>query len=378
MSHAIPDTTSDADDVVADLREAREERDSAEAAVEEYGADALETLREHYEDARRLLRTYEGSATGSGDFQAYIEFESEVADLVESVDDDLPAADAFEAYDDALDKRRVTEDDFERARDALDPVAERVELLDEREDAREAYQQARRAAREVRDDLDAEVSRLERVARLAEADPDAPVADLREPIEAYDTAARAAVEDRLGAWPARDVLDWLDSLTAFPLVDAPRVPPDLLTYVREHDAGAESVTDLLDYADQSVSKLDHYVADPAALKRVVGANRSFLRRIDGDFLTLGWPPDPADVLRYRADELVSALDRLGADDAVARLRDVQAFARRERYATLREAAVARDELTQEERQRVAAGDVEADLKAAREARERVAEALDEY
>ncbi|QLC33246.1 hypothetical protein EFA46_003150 [Halarchaeum sp. CBA1220] len=368
----------DAEAAIDRLRAARAERDAAEDAVEEYGERALERLREHHEAALRLLRTYEGSATGSGDFQAYIEFESEVADLVESVDDDLPRADAFDDYDDVLDQRRVTESDFERARDALEPVADLVARLDEREAARDAYRTARKDARDARDALADEIERLERVARLADADPDAPVAELREPVEAYDTAARAAVEDRLGAWPARDVLEWLDSLGAFPLVDAPRVPPELLAYVREHDAGTKPVDDLLDHADESVSKLEHYVAEPTELKRVVGANRSYLRRLDGGFLTLGWPPDPADVLRYRADELVSALDRIDADGAIARLREVQALARRERYATLREAAVAREELSDAERERVAAGTVADDLAAARAARDDVEDALDAY
>lgn len=368
---------SDAFDAVAGLREARERLADAEAAVAEHGREELEALRDARDDALRLLRSYEDSATGSGDFEAFVEFEGKVADLVADVDDDLPRAEAFEAYDDALDKRRVTEADFERARDALDPVADLVARLDELADARDAVGSAERAARERRAELSEEIERLERVERLADADLDAPVGDLRGPVEAYDEAARAAVADALSHRPARDVLGWLDSLTAFPLVDAPRVPPDLSAYVRDADAGEEPVETLVEYADESVSKLEHYVADPAALKRVVGANRSTLMALDGGFLELEWPPAPADVLRYRADELVSALDRIDAADAVTHLREVRALARDERYERLRNAALAREELTETERERVRSGAVADALAAARDERERIADALSE-
>jgi len=371
------DDPADVSGLLARLRDARERRIDAEAAVDEYGADTLERLRERRREALRLLDRYEDSATGSGDFQSYIEFEGKVAELVDDVDDDLPRADAFDAYDDALDKRRVTESDFERARDALAPVTDLVDRLDEREAARDAYRGVRYDAEDRLDALDDEIARLERVARLADADIDAPVDDLRDPVEAYDTAARTAVEDALTERPARDVLGWLDALTAFPLVDAPAVPTDLLAYVREHDAGDEPVPTLLDYGDESLSKLEHYVDDPAALKRVVGANQSFLQRLDGDFLTLGWAPDPPDVLRYRADELVSALARLDADTAIDRLRTVSALARTERYERLREAALARAELDDAERERVANGTVAAALEDARDARERLAAALED-
>ncbi|MBP2250248.1 hypothetical protein J2754_000545 [Halarchaeum solikamskense] len=377
MAGATSDDPADVSGLLARLRDARERRTDAEAAVDEYGTDTLERLREHRADALALLRRYEDSATGSGDFQSYIEFEGKVAELVERVDDDLPRADAFDDYDDALDKRRVTESDFERARDALDPVTDLTDRLDEREAARDAYRAVRYDAEDRLDALDDEIARLERVARLADADLDAPVADLRDPVEAYDTAARTAVEDALAQRSARDVLGWLDALTAFPLVDAPTVPPALLTYVREHDAGDEPVPTLLDHGDESLSKLEHYVDDPAALKRVVGANRSFLQRLDGGFLTLGWPPDPADVLRYRANELVSALARLDADTAIDRLRTVTALARTERYERLREAALARAELDDAERERVANGTVAAALEDARDARERLAAALED-
>jgi len=362
-------------DVVADLREARANLEEADAAVAEYGASVLERLREARADAVRLLGRYEGSATGTGDFEAYVEFQGLVADLVDDVDDDLPRSEAFERYDDVLDQRRLSSADFQRAREALEPVAELASLLDEREAARESHGRARRAAEARRDALDAEIERLERVSRLADADPDVSVADLRDPVTAYDEAATAAVAEALTTRPARDVLDWLDRLDAFPLVDAPRVPPGLLSYVREHEAGEESVDTLLEYAGESISKLGHYVDEPATLKRVVGSNRSFLRRLDGEFLTLGWPPERAAVLRYHASELVSALNRIDADDAVARLREVRAFARSSRYERLRAAAVARVELTEEERTRVANGGVEGDLRDARTERERIDEAL---
>jgi hypothetical protein len=176
---------------------------------------------------------------------------------------------------------------------------------------------------------------------------------------------------------ARDVVRFLDDMEAYPLVEFEPVPRDVVEYVEDHPPGEEPIATILDYADYSRSKLDHYVAEPATLKRVVGGRRTYLSRLDGEPLTVDWPPPDAGTLRYRCRELVSVVGRF-APDLVADVRAVRALADREDYDRLRESAQATAELGAEERRRLESGDVSRELASARERRERLADALEEH
>ena len=362
-------------DAVDQLERAEREREQARDRVEDVGADRLRTCRDAYRDLTRLLEDYDGRATGSGDFQAYTQFEGAVATVVGNLDEDIPEYDTFEAVDDHLQQRRLSESDFEQAREMLAPVADLVDRLDDLEDAREAYVQARRDARRRLGELDDRIAELERLERLGAADLDAPVEQLREPIEAYDEAVREAFETVRSDVSARAVLDLIERADAFPLVEFRSPPAELLTYVHDHEAGAEPLPTLLEYADYSGSKLDHYVEDPAALRSAVATRRTYLRNIDADPLTVGWPPPPAAELPWLCREYRSVVARFADESVVARLRAVRALAWREDYERLRESALARSELTDEERERVASGAVEDELAAARAEREAIEEAL---
>lgn len=364
--------------VVADLRDAHEARREAADAVAEVGEDTAERVADAVDRAETLLDKYESSATGTGDFQSFVSFQGDVDDLLDDLPEDFPAREAFEAYDDRLDKRRLSESDFERARDALSPARDYRRRLRERADARERH---REAVGDVRDRLEAVESRisdLDRLQELGEADLDAPVDDLRDPIEAYDDAVREEFDAFRSNAPARAVLEFADTAARYPLVGVRDPPDDLLAYVRAADAGTDTVDDLLEYADYSRSKLDHYVDQPRRLKRVVAGNRTYLDRLDAEPLTVDWPPRPADELRYRARELVSVVARFADDDVVAHARDVRDLALRDDYARLRRAAVARTELSAEERDRLESGAVAEELDDFREERATLEDALDEY
>ncbi|WP_324756042.1 DUF7118 family protein [Haloarcula sp. GH36] len=360
---------------VDQLEQTDRERERARERVEEIGADRLRTCRDAYRDLTRLLEDYDGRATGSGDFQAYTQFEGAVATVVGNLDEDIPEYDTFEAVDDHLQQRRLSESDFEQAREMLAPVSDLVDRLDELESAREAYVQARREARRHLGELDERIEELERLERLGDADLDAPVERIRDPIRAYDEAVREGFTAFRTDAPARAVLDLIERTEAFPLVEFRSPPAELLRYVREHEAGTEPLPTLLEYAGYSGSKLDHYVEDPSALRSAVATRRTYLRGIDAEPLTVGWPPPPATELPWLCREYRSVVARFADDSVVARLREVRRLAEREDYQRLRESALARSELTDEERERIASGAVERDLAAARDERTAIEETL---
>ena len=377
MSTSSADPDTEGEGPVAALAEAADRLDDAEAAVAEFGEGELRALADAHEEFTGLLDRYEEPATGDGDFQQFIEFQEKIADFVERLDDDLLLYEVFEDCDEYLQQRRLTEGDFAHVREQLEPVADLAARLEERAAAGEAYEAARTRVRTRRRELADRIAELERLRELGEADLDAPVERIREPVGAYNERVREAFASFREEAPARELLEAVAAFAARPLVPYETPPEDLHDYVRESEAGTEPVGQLLEYADYSKSKLSHYVADPEALKRAVSTRRTYLRRLDAGPLTVDWPPPEAGVLRYRCRELTGAVDRL-APEAVEALRRVRALPQETDYERLRTAAVAREELSAEERERLTSGAVQAELERAREQRVRLGEALADY
>ncbi|EMA43914.1 hypothetical protein C448_09210 [Halococcus morrhuae DSM 1307] len=366
------------DDLAEELAAAHESCEAIDAEIAEHGEAELETLADAHDRATTLLDSYEERATGTGDFEAFIEFQESFDELVDSLDEELALRSAFEDANDRFDKRRLSASDFAAAREALAPVAERVELLDKRARRSERYREARRHAVVRRDDLGGEIAELERLASLSDVDLDAPIDDLREPIENYNERVGAAFRQFRSEASARDVLKFVERTEQYPLVEFRSPPDDLREYVETSLVGTESLTQLVDYADYSPSKLAHYVDDPERLRKNVAIHRSYLDGLDATALEIGWPPPPALDCRFLLNELVSIVGRFAPDDVVKTLHELRAFTREERYGRLQRAATAREELTENERERLAAGTVEDELTSAKTDRERIVAALSSH
>jgi hypothetical protein len=163
------------------------------------------------------------------------------------------------------------------------------------------------------------------------------------------------------------------------------------------------LAELVEYADYSPSKLEHYVDDPGALRTSVAVHQTYLDRLDAAAFCVGWPPAEAATLRARLDEVAPFVRRLesaltdddsgddessnaATDDAgdaadataiEAARRRLARFTRRDNYERLREVAVAEAELTDDEYDRVANGAVDDDLAAVTDAISEIEAALDE-
>ncbi|MFC6837196.1 DUF7118 family protein [Halomarina ordinaria] len=362
-------------DPVADLTAAAEALSATRERVAEVGTDRLETVADAHGDLLALLDRHEEDATGYGEFGKYIEFQEALAERLDALPEDVPASDAFDAADEALQKRTLSASDFDHARTALAPAAEYADLAEEWAATRERYRDARRAVIREKRAAEDRVADLERLRRLAAADPDAPVEVLHDPVAAYDDAVRTAFERFTDEASARAVLAFVERTRAYPLVPFDPPPERLRAFVADAPVGEEPLDTLLAYADYSTSKLDHYVADPRELKAAVSTNRTYLDRLDATPLTVGWPPPSAATLRWRTRELVPVVARFADADVVARLRAVRSLTRREDYGSLRESAVARSELTDADRERLADVDVEHALAQERAERDRLADAL---
>ena len=360
---------------VEDLRSARERLAAVESEIESVGEAAVIDAADAYRKATQLLDRYEGSATGTGDFQAYVEFQDKFLGLVEERDD-TPASEAFSAAGERLDQRRLSESDFDRARDDLEPAAEYVDLLDRREDAEEAVAKARRDARLCRRDLDEEIDERAEWLAVGEADLDAPVAELTDPIETYNDAVLDEFDEFYASASIAAVVDFLDRAESFPLVEFRSPPRDLREFAAESPDADEPIPTLLEYADYTGSKLDHYAEDPGLLQTTVAVHRTYLERLSGEPLTVSLPPPPPEELRFRARELVSLLGRFADEETVAQVRTVRDLTRRDDYRTLRRATRAHQELDADELAAVQSGAAAAELERLRDARDRLVTALD--
>jgi len=355
-STADSDPVAEAGEAAARLRERYDELRRLEDRIADLGRERVEAAADTYRRAHRVLDQYEEDAVGSGDFEAYVRFEGEFANAVD-VEDDALAADAFAAADEAVEKKRLSESDFEAAREALDPAGAYVDLLADRDEALDDYRIARKEARQARKGLDARLDELREVAAMADADLDADVDRLRAPVATYNEAVREAFDDFYKSASAREVFSFLDRADATPFVDVDVPPTDLADYVAEYAAGEEPLPTLLEYADYSNSKLEHYVDDPGALRTAVAVHRTYIERLDGEPLTLDWPPAAGDELAYEIDELIPLVSRVAADETVATLRDVRDLARDDEFERLRRAAEVRDALDDAELELVRTGTV---------------------
>lgn len=363
--------------LVAELRDARAEHAELEARIEEYGEASVEAAIDAVTQARRLLAQYEDSATGTGDFEAYLEFQSQFAELVEDLPEDVPEREAFEAANEVVDQRRLSERDFDRAREAIEPAAEVSDLVENRESAARRVVEAERDVETRLDRIEARIDHLERLQRLDDVDLDAPTEELTAPIARYDEAVTEAFRRFRGSASARDVLSFVATTRVYPFVEFEQPPEDLRQYVEEHPAGEESVSTLLSYADYSRSKLDHYVEDATAFRRAVPMHRTYLNRLDADPLTVGSPPPEAGRLRPLAEELIRVVGRFADEETVALAREVRDLTGRDDYERLRQAAVARADLSDEERERIQSGEVAEELEQLRGDAETLRDALDD-
>ncbi|MBZ6494971.1 DUF7118 family protein [Natrinema longum] len=369
---------SDESTPLEELEAARTRLAESNGRIEDHGEETVDEVATAYRNATTLLDDYVDRATGTGkeNFQAYIQLEGKFDGLVSSLSDDLPEREAFEDALEAIDKRRLSESDFERATDALEPAAAYADLLEEREAAREALVEARKNANKRLRAIDDEIDDHERLLELSTADLDAPVDRLRDPIERYNEAVREAFEDYRLSASAREVFDLLERSTWYPFVTYEQPPDELLDYVRENPAGEYTIPELLEYADYSRSKLSHYVESADELKRSVATQQTYLDGIDAEPLTIDWPPEPAGALRRRVREYRPFVARVAGEETVATLREVGLLATDPDYDRLQTAAQAVVQLTPAERERLSDGRIADELERLRTERERLEDALE--
>lgn len=364
------------DSLLEDFTATRDRYEALTAEIDSVGRESVNTLADAVVQLDRLLRTYEDRATGTGDFGGYIAFRQQVEDLVEDLPADIPHADAFDTIAATVDKRRLSERDFEAIQDTLTEVRSTATLLEDESTARDEYRDIRRDVAQRIDEIDEELDHMDHLLSLAEVDLDAPVEEIRTPIDAYNQAVREAYDAYLESTPASEVLAFLNKTDRYPLVPMPTPPAGLVSYVEDLPEPL-TVRELLEYADYSRSKLAHYVEAPDTLVTAVATDRTYLERLSADPFEITWPPSEAAILEWRIRELIAVVDRFGTEDTMTKLRTVRARVQQtDRFDRLRDIAVARSTIDQDQRERIQSGELAADRGELAAFQERLADALE--
>jgi hypothetical protein len=365
-------------DLVTEIERRAQELDAAQERVDEYGEAELQKLADAYEAWMEMLDRFQDQVTGDdGDIQTIVAFQSRIDEVMGEISDDTLRYEIFEECDEYLQQKWFSDSDFEHVYERLEPVGELVELLEDRNEAREAYRETRKNLSFRRDELAAELDELERLAALSDADLDAPTERIREPIDTYNEAVTEAFREFYQTESARTVVAFLEEMEWYPLVAFESPPPEITEYIRNYPPGTEPVSKLLEYGGYSRSKLSHYVDDPERLIRAVDHHRAYFDKLDADPLRIDWPPPTATELRWLCQELTSAVNRIDPS-VIEPLRAVRALPRETDYERLRNSAVVTEELSDEERRRLKSGSVEDELEEVRAEYERVEEALSEF
>lgn len=362
-------------DYADELEAAFQRVEETETRVEQFGQDALEELADAYERFVGLLDRYEDQVVGdAGDYETNIQFQGEIAELTSDISSDMLLYETFEECDEHLQQRYFNQHHFDHVREQLEPVGDMVQRLYDYEKALEEYRSLRRELDYEIRDLEKRIQELERLSRLGTADLEAPTERLRDPIETYNDAVADAFQEFQKEATARELIQFLAAMEDYPLVPFETPPTDLQQYLESEPPGTEQVSTLLEYAQYSTSKLEHYVDDPDRLKHVIGGRKTFLSGLDAQPLQIQWPPPSATELTYRCQELTAAVNRF-APKVVEQLRTVEALPRETDYERLRTSVLAQEDLSQEERAEIQAGAVEEKLE---EARQRLDELQDVY
>lgn len=318
--------------------------------------DEVAALAERLQQFRSLLDGYEDRATGSGDFRGYLEFRTEVETFVAELPDDLPQRTAFETARDHLEQRRLRPSHFETAREALSPAQDRVDQLAERRAAADELRTIRTALEERLTARETEIDRLRSLAAYDDVPVETSIEPLRTPITAYNDAVTQAFNRFHRDVPATTVIELFGLSDRYPLVDLPPPPAGLAGALERHGLADATVSELVDYADFSRSKLGHYVDEADVVQPLLRDHRQYFTEMDATPFTLEWPPPPADTLWWESRQLIAVLDRFADAETIARLRSVRSLARdADRYAMLRRVAIAREDLSAAERRLLADG-----------------------
>lgn len=308
------------------------------STLRDEGIEAVREARDIYHDLQRYIDRYREPATGHGDFESYIEFQSVLAEIEEQLDDDVYGERWFRKAIQRFESRTLREKHFRRAEKDLQEIRELVEAFERAMELEDELRSERGRLRKRRRELQNEIKRLESRIRDAREAPDADASRLESLLDKYNKS----VEREYGSWlssaPAIEVVRHAYRASRMPLVEADGVDGRSVEALQESGVGDESVERLLEFAGYSDSKLQHYVDDPRTFRDKLPT--AWFRVADAEPYKLSLDMEEGVVERL-VPELVSVVSEFASERTIEVLRQIGDLARNGRYSEMRQALEAR-------------------------------------
>lgn len=357
-----------------DLDEAIQELTQKRRTLREEGIEEVREARGLYHELQRYIDRYREPATGHGDFESYIEFQSVLAEIEEQLDGGVYGERGFRDAIQRFESRTLREKHFRRAENDLQGVRETVEVLERVEEIEDELRSERGRLGKRRKELEREIDDLERGIREASEAPDADASRLESLLDSYNEAVEREYESWLSSAAAREVVGHVYRASGMPLIEAEGVDRSTVEALEVSEVGDESVERLLELAEYSDSKLQHYVDDPTRFRSELPT--AWFRVADAEPYKLS-PDMQEGVVERLVPELVRVVSEFASERTIEVLREIGDLARCGRYSGMRRALMARQttggvdaESLQEEKQ-----GMERELDQVRDDLERIDEAL---
>ncbi|MFB6283014.1 MAG: hypothetical protein ABEK59_03645 [Halobacteria archaeon] len=318
-------------DTETKIQELRRNREK----VEGYKEPGLEESIELYRELADYMDRYREEAVGRENFEAYLEFQSLVAEIEEKLEenrDELYKPGKIERVVNIFEKRKLDESHFEKAEDILSELREIVETRDRVDKLEKQLDRRMNKLRNRKKKLEVEVNRREKKIESIENAPDADPEELVELIEEYNEDVKTEYIEFRDSSPVTDVIDLCRKTATKSLVPSPDFTARDVSNLEKTGLGNAEVDTVLQYMGYTDSKLSHYLEGVTNLEFRRAVPTEFLEGFDG----YGYQIDPGledhpGELEHRISQITSCIDEFASPETVGKLRRIKKEVARNGY-----------------------------------------------
>lgn len=328
---------------MADVSERIQELKRARQRIEDIGLEKAKKTHDFYSELSETMEEYREDAVGTGDFETYVEFQGILDDLLQRINNsqnEVYRAEDFERVIDGFEKRVIRESDFRRAESRLADVRELAETIDRvREIEKELRYEKGRLERR-KSELESRLKRVGRKIDTAKGVSDIDPSPLISIIESYNSSVETDFEEFYNSAPSIKVARLGEKARDLPLADIKPLDKETVEILRRTGMGQKTVSEVLEYADYSNSKLSHYIERPDEFRRNV--SQTWFKLLSADDFKIS-VETPQNLIKHKVPELIRIVDEFGSEETVRRLREIHSVAEKGEYAPMRRAYLSEKE-----------------------------------
>ncbi|MDY6765077.1 MAG: hypothetical protein SV377_05240 [Halobacteria archaeon] len=328
---------------MVDVSETIQELKRARQRIEDIGLEKAKKTHDFYSELSETMDEYREDAVGTGDFETYVEFQGILDDMLERVkknQDEIHRPEDFERVIDDFEKRVIRESDFRHAESTLSDVRELSETIDRINEIEKELRYEKGKLERRKSELESRLKSIKRKIDTAKGVSDIDPSPLVSLIESYNSSVETDFEEFYNNAPAIKVARIGEKARDFPLADIKPLDKETVRILERTGMGRKTVSEVLEYADYSDSKLSHYIDKPEEFRRNV--SQTWFKLLSADDFKIS-VETPQNLIKHKVPELVRVVGEFGSDETVRKLREIHSIAERGEYAPMRRAYLSEKE-----------------------------------